>query len=245
VARLVTAAVAALVGVAAIVTQVVFSWHIEARSLPDSLSFWEWVNTGSGGLLLLSVLGGLGTNTIIAVGLLVSVQWIVDRERDDRQRQELQARTVANLLERSRLGSKAATEAFAELRAVGALTSGAMAGQTLSDLDMEGIDLSGAEFDGCHLDGASLVNCKLVGAKLRAASFTSASLDGANLSFADLTGADITEDALQRCGSLWHATLPSGQKYRGQWRLPLESEMAAGYGLDLDAQEDFRQFFGT
>lgn len=105
----------------------------------------------------------------------------------------------------------------------------------LSEADLSGAILFGANLHWAKLDGADLSGAVLMSPDTgstpvpRTPSSTmtytfhgtgpkNADLSGADLSGANLTDAYVSEEQLRSAGSLEGATMPNGQKYKGQYR---------------------------
>src|SRR5574341_357031 len=125
----------------------------------------------------------------------------------------------------------------------------------ISGANLDTIELSLLLFDGSNLSGVSMRNSRTLILDLRNACMFRANLsntnvglhsilEGAMLVETNMTGAvGIEEDDLRMANSLWGATMPDGSRYRGQYGLQGDLEVASRQGIDVQNQQALAQWY--
>jgi hypothetical protein len=158
-----------------------------------------------------------------AVGIVFTVLVLnrFDQIREDRQTREHLIRQMHSRY------NQFALQAIEELRVLGWLSDGKLAGQ----------DMRGSNWRDANLYQANLTGCDL----------QRVLLDDADLYEANLTGVKIKPEQLKRTKTMRYAIMPDGQKYDGRYNLPHDIELMFDprFKTDPNNPEQIAAFYGV
>ncbi len=148
------------------------------------------------------------------------------RERRATEKQEELRRLQRKLIKKLRSPHSEITGSAAkELRHLGWLTDGSLAGAYLSYANLRGVDLSNANLEGARL--------------------TEAKLHDTSLSSANLEGTTLKASQLAHASSLCGSIMPDGRLYDGRLNLPGDIEQAETQAIDINEPRDWARFYGV
>ncbi len=206
---------------------------------------------------LADLLQNLGTEM---VGIVVTVA-IIDRIYKRGEEKELMEKLIRQMRSRNNAD---ATEAVRELAAHGWLKDGTLHGRNFFEANLNKVLLFGASLEGCHLSQVNFKEAILSQANLRGAGLQQADLreadlvdadlelthmfdanvKGAKFQKANLRDSGLDDEQLASAYSLMGATMPTGERYDGRYRLPADMEAFNNrYGQESD--ESWAGFYGV
>lgn len=155
-----------------------------------------------------------------AVGMVFTIL-ILDRLADARQDAAVRQQLIRRAHARHNMTALAAIE---ELRIMGELEDGVLAGE--------------------NLRGSNWQDCNLYRADLRGTDLTNANLFRADLVLANLEGAKITNEQMASADIMHGAIMPDGSRYDGRFNLAGDAAYAQRNKVDPDSPEEMAEWFG-
>lgn len=156
-----------------------------------------------------------------AVGITFTV-FILDRlnsAREERQLKDMLTRRAHSRYNHTAL------EAIEDMRVLGYLEKGILAGK----------ELRGSNWQSANLYKADLSNCDLTNAVLKNADFV----------YANLRDAKISEKQLMQTETMYGAIMPDGKKYDGRYNLSGDFAFAKRSNIDMGSPEDMALWYGV
>jgi hypothetical protein len=155
-----------------------------------------------------------------AFGMVFTIL-ILNRMADARQAQSIRQQLIRRCHSRHNFTALAAVE---ELRIMGDLENGILAG----------LSLRGSNWQDCNLYRADLRGCDLTNVNFFRADLVLARLEGAKISDEQLASADIMHGAI----------LPNGSRYDGRYNLTGDAAYATRSQVDPESPEEMAEWYG-